>query len=255
MGAPNSNDSSRKPRHKPRVKGSWSRGPELQERDVEILRWIARHGVVTPSLVARRFFWRPEREAYSEWAVRRRLGALSRLGLIVRDYNPFSARELQAKREEVIRVSREGARIADVGLQPAPLVISELRHTLGLVRLCESLLVNNPTAELVTEREIRAQRYRELHSGEREVSTGRAPDALLRIPTGTSSGRRVAIIAVELDLSRKDARAMERMIRDYDREDVDRVWWFVTPERLQRTREFVKEMHHESRVQVFKWPA
>lgn len=211
--------------------------------------------MVTPSLVARHFFWRPERGTYGEWASNHRLGALSRLGLIVRDHNPYSAKELNGKREDIIRVSREGARVADMGLRPAPLVISELRHTVALVQLCETLLRNNPTAELTTERELRAQRYRELRQGERETGTGRAPDALLRIPTGDASARRVAVIAVELDTSRKDARVMERMIRAYDREPVDRVWWFVTPERVQRIRDFVKDMQREDRVQVFKWPA
>jgi hypothetical protein len=210
---------------------------------------------VTPSLIGHRFFWRDERGTYGERAVRHRLAALSRLGLIIRDYNPFSAPTLHGRREEIIRASREGARIADVGLRPAPFVVSELRHTIALVKLCETLLANNPTAELLTERELRAERYRDLRRGDREIGTGRAPDALLRIPTGEPSVRRVAVIAVELDMSRKDARAMERMLREYDRETVDRVWWFVSADRLQRTRQFVKEMRRENRVQVFQWPA
>jgi hypothetical protein len=237
-----------------RVYGPWVRGPELQGRDVEILRWIARNGVATPSLIARRFFWRPERGTYGLRAARHRLGALSRLGLILRDHNPYSAEDLQGKREQLIRVSHDGARVADVGLEPAPLVISELRHTLALTKLCGTLLVNNPTADLITEREIRAEINRAFRAGERESSPARIPDALLRITTGEDEKEHTVVIAVELALSRKDARKMEQMLRAYDREAIDRLWWFVAPHRVARIREFVRSMHRENRVQVFKWP-
>lgn len=236
------------------ARGPWVRGPHLQQRDIEILCWIARNGVVTPSLIAHRFFWRPQLRACGVRAARHRLTALSRLGLIVRDRNPYAARDPRGNREAVIRVSREGARVADVGLRPAPLVISELRHTLALAQLCNTLLVNNPTAELVTERELRADRYRATRDGNHEPGHGRIADAILRIPTGRTVGPAIAVIAVELDTSRKDARAMERMLRAYDHEDIDRLWWFVAPSRVQRTRDFVREMHRDTRVRVFPWP-
>jgi hypothetical protein len=65
----------------------------------------------------------------------------------------------------------------------------------------------------------------------------------------------VMTVAVELDLSRKDRRAMERMIRQYDRENVDRVWWYVTAARLERTRAIVREMRADDRIEVFEWHA
>ena len=42
-------------RPKPRSRGPWVHGPRLTDRDVEILRWITRHGVVTTELVGRKF--------------------------------------------------------------------------------------------------------------------------------------------------------------------------------------------------------
>lgn len=222
------------------------RGTQLTERDGEILRWMTRHGVVTAELVGRRFFWRSAVNDYGKWAVYRRLRALRELGLVLGN-KPY------ADRPAVLRVTREGARIADVGLRPAPLVLSELRHSIAVVWLTEYLLAENADAELTTERELRAERYRELRDGTRQAEQGRAPDALLRIPTKGAGAQGVMTVAVELDLTRKDRRAMERMIRQYDREKVDRVWWYVTPARLERTRALVRELRADDRIEVREW--
>lgn len=228
---------------KKRPSARWPRGPQLTDRDVEILRWIATHGVVTAELVARRFFWRPKEKAPGIWACYRRLAALQRLGLILRD-KPF------AKEPAVLRVTREGARIADVGLRPAPLVLSELRHTLAVVLLAEGLRAQHK-AELTTERQLRAERYRMRREGH-DTSQGRTPDALLRVPV---SAKKVQRIAVELDLSRKDRRAMERMINQYDQEpDVDLIWWYVRPHRLKPAKEVVRQLAAQDRFEVREWP-
>ena len=227
------------------------RGPQLTERDIEILRWITRHGVVTAELVARCFFWRPDERTYGRWAAYRRLAALRELGLILSD-KPF------AHEPAVLRVTREGARLADVGLYPAPLVLSQLRHTLAVVGLAEFLLAQHHGAELLTERELRAQRYRERRNGA-DTSRGRTPDALLRIPVegrGKGEGKgapQVVTVAVELDLTRKDRRALERMVRQYDHERVDAVWWYVTANRVDRTQEIVARLDADDRVEVRPW--
>lgn len=223
------------------------RGPQLTERDIEILRWMTRHGIVTAELVGRRFFWRPDLNDYGKWAAYRRLRALRDLGLVLGD-KPF------ADRAAVLRVTREGARIADVGLRPPPLVLSELRHSLAIVWLTEYLLAENAGAELTTERELRAQRYRALRNGTREPEEGRAADALLRIPVNGPGAQGVMTVAVELDLSRKDRRAMDRMVRQYDYEnDIDKVWWYVTPGRVERTRALVCDLNAEDRFEVRQW--
>ncbi len=208
---------------------------------------MARHGVVTAELVGRRFFWRSAANDYGKWAAYRRLRSLRELGLVLSN-KPL------ADRPSVLRVTREGARIADVGLRPAPLVLSELRHSLAVVWLTEYLLAENAGAELTTERELRAQRYRELRDGAREAEEGRAPDALLRIPTNDASPQGVMTVAVELDLSRKDRRAMDRMIRQYNHEsDIDKVWWYVMPGRIERTRALVSDLNAEDRFEVRQW--
>lgn len=239
-------DGARRPHGGRRGLGRRSRGPELTERDIEIVRWITRHGVVTTELIGRRFFWREDVRDYGKWAAYRRVRALQKLCLVLSD-KPFV--DLPA----VLRVTREGARIADVGLRPAPLVVSQLRHSIDLVWLTEYLLAEHPGAELTTERELRAQRYSEQREGTRDTERGRVPDALLRVPTKGPGAQGVVTVAVELDLTRKDRRAMERMVRQYDYETVDRVWWYVTPARVDRTRALVRELRADDRIEVRAW--
>jgi hypothetical protein len=241
------NDGAKQRRSNARHAERRARGPQLTERDGEILRWMTRHGVVTAELVGRRFFWRSAANDYGKWAAYRRLRALRELALTLSD-KPFA--DLPA----VLRVTREGARIADVGLRPAPLVLSELRHSLAVVWLTEYLLAENAGAELTTERELRAERYRELRDGVREVEEGRASDALLRIPSNGPGAEGITTVAIELDLSRKDRRAAERMIRQYDHEsDIDKVWWYVMPGRVERTRALVSDLNAEDRFEVRQW--
>lgn len=80
-------DGARQPEHR-RHTGRRARGPQLTERDREILRWMTRHGVVTAELVGRRFFWRPAVNDYGKWAAYRRLRALRELGLILSEGVP-----------------------------------------------------------------------------------------------------------------------------------------------------------------------
>ncbi len=209
---------------------------------------MTRHGVVTAELVGRRFFWREAENTYGRWAAYRRLAALRELGLILSD-KPY------AHEPAVLRVTREGARIADVGLYPAPLVLSELRHTLAVVALAKFLLAQYPAADLLTERELRAQRYRDRQDGA-DTSRGRTPDALLRIPVtqGSGRGKRDTVsVAVELDMARKDRRALERMVRQYDHERVDAVWWYVAPDRVERTKALVVALDAQDRIDVRPW--
>lgn len=224
----------------------WPAGPQLTDRDIDILRWMTQHGVVTADLVARRFFWRPQDKTYGKWAAYRRLAALERLGLILRD-KPY------AKEPAVLRVTREGARIADIGVRPAPLVVSQLRHTLAVVRLAEGLQAQYPGAELLTERQLRGQRYRDQREGV-DTSAQRTPDALLRIPGRGPDAQNIHRVAVELDLSRKDRRAMERMIHQYDQTpDIDQIWWYVLAVRMQRTRDVVRDLAADDRFEVREW--
>ena len=234
------------PRGIPKRVAHHVRVPRLTERDLAILRWIARHGVVTAEFVGRRFFWRTQTATYGKWAAYRRLRALRELGLVVAS-RPY------AHHPEVLHVTREGARIADVGIGPAPLVLSELRHTLAVVVLAEYLAAAHPGSELITERELWAERYRQRFAGVEATRLGRVPDAVLRIPTTGSGARTWRTVAIELDLSRKDRRAIETMISRYDRVVVDAVWWYVSPGRIERVRSLLAELGAADRFEVRPW--
>src|SRR5436190_8478207 len=103
------------------------RGPQLTDRDVEILAWIGRHGVVTPAQVARHFFTRDD-GSVGQWAAYRRLRKLEELGLTREDRTFW-------REPNVLRLTTAGARLADIDVGPARLVLGELRHTLALVDL------------------------------------------------------------------------------------------------------------------------
>lgn len=203
--------------------------------------------MVTADDVALRFFWREERKQPGIWAAYKRLGALRWLGLILQD-KPFAAMPA------VLRVTKEGARLADVGVGPAPLVLSEIQHSLAIVRVTEMLLKEHPGAELTTERELRVERYRARRAGEMSDGRGRTPDALLRRPKKGAKGD-TQTIAIEVDTSRKDRRAIERIITAYDYERVDAIWWFVAPARVDRVRDVVRALRAERRFEVRPWPA
>jgi hypothetical protein len=223
-------------------------GYQITPRDEEILRWTARHGVVTTEHIGRRFFWRRELGTYGRWAAIHRVKALEALGLMIRD-KPF------AHHPDVIRVTRMGAGLAGLELRPAPLVMSELRHTLAVVTLGEYLLAEHPGAELITERELRAARYRERRESARHVG-GRCPDAVLRMPVRGPGAQAVRRVAIELDRVRKDARSMEAMIHAYDEEaDIDVVWWYVPRMHLARVQELVRSVRGEDRFDVREAPA
>src|SRR5207244_3136093 len=98
----------------------------------------------------------------------------------------------------VLRLTTAGARVAHLGLAPAKLTLAEVRHSLALVDLTESLLSEHPGARLITEREIRAERYREVRAGSRRIGVGRTPDGVLFF---AKPKRRV--VAIELDLTTK----------------------------------------------------
>jgi hypothetical protein len=219
--------------------------PQLTPRDVDIVRWIVRHGVVSLDHVGARFFWRPESRTYGRSAAYHCLQRLTQLGLVI-------SRQPDGYRRSVIRATSRGAQLANVGLRPAPLVPRELNHTLALVTLAEFLLYENPGAELRTERELRAQRYRDIARGARPPrGSGRIPDAILRLPSPGARGPTYRTVAIELDLSRKDHATWEHIISAYrfDKE-VDQVWWYVTPGRIERARLIVARCEAADRIEV-----
>lgn len=219
---------------------SWSvnqRG-QITPRDVEILEWIGRHGVVTEAQVASRFFSR-ESGSVGVWASYRRLRILRQLGMVQRDPTYW-------KQPHVLRLTRSGAKLADVDLRPAKIVYAELRHVLAVVDLLERLLAANPAARLTTERELRAERHRMRQAGHVGV-LGRMPDGVLTWPDGRSA-------AVELDLTSKRERDIVAIVDSYAVAAFTKVWWFVPAPRVERLRRIFSEQNAADLIEVWPWP-
>jgi hypothetical protein len=214
-------------------------GPQVTDRDVEILGWIGRHGVVTPAQVARHFFTRDD-GAVGLSALRRRLRKLEELTLIRQDRTFW-------REANVLRLTGAGARLADIDVGPARLVLAEIRHTLAVVDLVDALLAQSPNGtEVRTERELRIERRRELTQGARKPGRGRVPDALFIRPQG-------AKVAVELDLTPKRARDLERILIAYLQERYDQIVWYVLPRHQERLKEIVRKQRADDVVEVRAW--
>lgn len=217
-----------------------------QERDDEILKWVARHGIVTVDQMAAKFFATPQGRSACYQRVRKLCAAAP----------PLLQRDLAFYRHPaIIRVTPAGARRADVGIAPAHIVPAEIPHALAIVDLAESLLADllkeNKETVLVTERERRAERYREKRAGKRK-STGRIPDVVFELPaTKTKKARN---IAVELDRTVKSRMDAEAVVRAYIAErSYSEVWWYVRPRRVDPVRQLTKRMRVDDFIEVRPW--
>ena len=178
----------------------------LTTRDLEVLRFSVRHGMVTPGQLATRFFT-------STPSALRRLRLLEDAGLLARD------RVLVAL-PPVVRATPAGTRLAGCDLAPASLDLARIAHNVALVDLSEELLAAHPGSAWTTERELRRDRMRAARAGGRWERQRRVPDGLLRLAAGTR-------IAIELDLTPKRSARLDLLAGAYavDR-DVDTVWWY-----------------------------
>jgi DNA-binding CsgD family transcriptional regulator len=216
-----------------------SKRAELTDRDIDILTWITRHGVVTTEQIAKKFF--PGTSGFS--AAQRRIRKLTNT------HPPVIRRDRTFWRyPAVIRVTASGANLTDCDLRPARLVLAEVAHSLGIVDLTEQLLAEHPGATLITERERRAERYRDKRAGERKA-TGRIPDGVLVLHSNPRE------IAIELDLSPRREKTVEAIVRAYQAERYAGVWWYVRPDRVARIAEIVKRCRADSFIEVRPWQA
>lgn len=215
---------------------------QITERDVDICVWVARHGIVTVDQIARQFFPTPQGKSAAYQRVRKLCRAYPR---------PYLQRDPTHYREEsVIRVTTEGARLADVGLGPATLVLTEIRHALAIVDLAEELAAEHPDATLLTERERRAERYRDKRAGLRKT-TGRIPDAVFIFPA--AGGKKERTVAVELDRTARSRMDAEDVVKAYLAERYSEVWWYVRPNRVEAIRQITKRMKVDDLIEVRPW--
>ena len=213
-------------------------GTRITDRDIEILTWMGRHGVVTPQQVGRQFFVHEGQVAQKR--AYRRLAKLEGLALIRRD-TPF------ARHPDVLRLRSRGAALAESDLPPARYVLREIPHELAVVDLVEELLAKNRGATLQTGREIRRQRVGERTDGKRRTGRGRIPDAVLILKSGKTA-------AIELQLRPKRARDDETILEGYIQERFDHVWWYVPESAVRRVRELVKSRRADDLVEVRAGP-
>jgi len=213
-------------------------GPVLTPRDLDVLRWVGRHGIVTREHVANRFFGR-DSASTGIWAAYRRVRILVNLGLLQQDHCLW-------REPAVLRLTSHGARIAQLDVRPARLVLPEVRHALAVVDLVERLLAQLPDDTLlITEREMRVARRRDLRLDPTTIGTGRMPDAELR-----RDGQRVAI---ELDLTPKRSAVYEDILNSYMRQRYDAVWWYVSPRVVDRLKRIVVSNQANDFVSIEAW--
>jgi hypothetical protein len=220
-------------------------GPRLTERDRAMLAWIGRYGWVTSAQVARRWFTvtregRASRRAYE------RLEVLRAMRLVERRRTNFD------RAPHVLRLSGRGVTVAEIGLRKAHYVEAEMRHAIAEVDLMEALQRDHPSAKMRTEREIRSERVRERlgdgrSDGARRNGRGRIPDGEISLSGGT------VVVAVELDLTAKRTKEFERILRAYEHERYDRIWWYVRPAVLHRLATLVKQRRADDFVDVRAW--
>jgi hypothetical protein len=189
---------------------------------VELLAFVARHGMVSSDQLARRFSTPPGE-------MRRRIDGLHQAGLLEVD-------DVLVALPALVRATREGARQAGVDLPPASLDLSRIHHSLALVDLSEDLLAEHAGSQWTTERELRRDRMRQAHQAGRWEPQRRVPDGLLRLP----DGRRVA---VELDLTPKRTARLDLLAGAYAVDpELDAVWWFLpSAQAAARMRAVVRE--------------
>jgi len=214
---------------------------QLTERDIDILIWVARHGIVTADQIARRFFPTPQGRSACYQRVRKLCDA--KPPLLQRERTHFGE-------PSVLRVSPQGTKIADVGVAPARIVPAEIHHALAIVDLVEDLLESNPTATLLTERERRAERYREKRAGVRKT-TGRIPDAVFIVPATKTKKERT--VAIELDRTARSRMDAETVVKAYLSERYDTVYWYVRPNRVDIIKQITKRMKVDDFIEVRPW--
>jgi hypothetical protein len=146
-----------------------------------------------------------------------------------------------------VRLTGAGARLADINVGPARLVLAEVRHTLAVVDLVEALLAGSPEGTVVrTERELRIDRRRALADGSRKPGAGRIPDAVFVHPQGATA-------ALELDLTPKRSKDLDRIISAYRQEHYDRIVWYVLPRQQDRLKQIVRRQRADDYIEVRVW--
>ncbi|MED3950336.1 replication-relaxation family protein [Priestia aryabhattai] len=181
---------------------------KLTEREKEVLVWIARHTFVTANQVEKMF------------GVSRRIAY--RILKKLKDYE-YLNNELLVRKLGVYYATKEGMEVAGIDMNPTSKVsnLAEVRHELMIVDLEVFLTLQdkkeNVESEWLTSKEIKKEKYRNadkipgVNSGTLVKGVkDELPDAYW-IKAGHKA-------AMEVELSRKDKKRIEKKLKIYDSE-------------------------------------
>ncbi|MGH2409355.1 MAG: replication-relaxation family protein [Chloroflexota bacterium] len=206
---------------------------QVTPRDIEMLQWIGRHGLVTADQLTRKFF-AGKRAAYE------RIRKLTQLGLVERLPTFW-------KEPGVLRVTKSGSALGGNDVAPANLVLAQIRHDLAVVDLVEQLAAKHPGCTVETEREFRQQRYLDIKERRKRSGQGRIPDGVLHLEDDKT-------VFIELDLTPKKSRDIERIINAYLSERVDRIWYYCSSDEVtKRVRDVVLSQRADDMIEVRRW--
>lgn len=194
----------------------------LTERDIKIIEWIDSHGYVTAQQVFTQFHLNPKR-GY------RRLHLLVESGYILYKRIFFG-------KPGVYQAAGKGlALVAEDPERPQCLATvrpATMEHNLLLVDLAQAL-VRKTGGRWKTDRQVRRERGFEISTSTRP----HIPDGVLTLPDGSK-------VAVELELTAKGLRRLEKILKGYARmTEYGEVWYFaLTPALARRIRDLAQKM-------------
>jgi hypothetical protein len=194
-----------------------SSGFRVTERDVEVVRWLGRVRLATVRQIR-------EKMGMGRTKAYERLAGLVGLGLVVH--------ERGVPGHGVYLASREGLRMAGLGLAPASMSLGSLAHDLAVAEVVARLESQMPGIGLLTERELRAhvhetgdQTFRPRVSQRGMRESRHWPDLVLL--TGRTEP---SWLAIEVELQKKGAQRLQAILAGYDRagySDAERKLWGV----------------------------
>ncbi len=219
-----------------------------RERDLPMLSWIGRYGIVSVEQVGRHWFASDDHSGGYR-AAARRVRKLEQAGYLVRDRVMHNA-------STVLRLTHDGHRLVGLSLRPAELSPPLVEHHLAVVDLAEGLRAQHPDWQLLTEREYRVYRRVAIAAGLKKPRSGQArvPDCVFLLPK-ESEGTQQLWIAVELERTEKTPERVRQIIESYYRDPPKEVRWYVTRDAAQRYRQLIHKERADRFMTVEEWSA
>ncbi len=219
-----------------------------RERDLPMLAWIGRYGIVSVEQIGRHWFASDDHSGGYR-AAARRVRKLEQAGYLVRDRVMHNA-------STVLRLTPDGHRLVGLSLRPAELSPPLVEHHLAVLDLAEGLRAQHPDWQLLTEREYRVYRRVAIAAGLKKPRSGQArvPDCVFLLPK-ESEGTQQLWIAVELERTEKTPERVRQIIESYYRDPPKEVRWYVTRDAAQRYRQLIHKERADRFMTVEEWSA